>query len=437
MRIFIAALLAAAAVSAHAQILTTEVWIGKLDRSAGFAVSDLQNLSNHPGYDNQPSFFPDGARLLYTTEAAGLSDTGQGVHAVLVDLATGAQTKLSDARGFSPTPAADGKNITVLREGGVWLHALDGKLIGPVVDTKEAGYYTRFDDRTWVLFMNDKERRIVIRDQKTKALETMATGAITAPYRVPGQRAVTFVSQEPFPMPENAAKDAKPSLVLRKLDLKSKKVTTLATLPFPTGGHHVWTTRGTILIASGGQIYEWSPNSPSEWTKVWRASEPDLQGITRIALSPNEDRIALVSVPRGETVVREARVASNAALATRNATGVASFFTSDGHLISSSGAEYDGIEGIQKGYAEHFAKQPDVVYVRTPESIEESRSDGVVSERGTWTGTWTTPAGPAELRGQYMAVWRRSIGDNGTPSWRTQTELFVPMDCQGEGCADR
>ena len=265
----------------------------------------------------------------------------------------------------------------------------------------------------------------------------MATGAITAPYRVPGQRAVTFVSQEPFPMPENAAKDAKPSLVLRKLDLKSKKVTTLATLPFPTGGHHVWTSRGTILIASGGQIYEWSPDSPSEGTKVWRASEPDLQGITRIALSPKEDRIALVSVPRGETVVREARVASNDALAKRNAEAVGSFFTSDGHLISSSGAEYDGTEAIQKGYAEQFAKRPDVVYVRTPDSVDESRSDGVVSERGTWSGTWSTPAGAVELRGQYMAVWRRSIGDNGTPSWRTQTELFVPMDCTGEGCAGR
>jgi hypothetical protein len=437
MRILAAALLAAVTVSAYAQVLTTEVWVGKLDRSAGFAVSDLQNLSNHPGYDNQPAFFPDGARLLYTSEAGGLSDTGQGVNAVLVDLVSGTQTTLAEARGFSPTPASDGKNITMLREGGVWLHALDGKLLGPVVDTKEAGYYTRFDDRTWVLFMNDKERRIVIRDQKTKALETMATGAITAPYRVPGQRAVTFVSEDPFPMPENAAKDAKPSLVLRKLDLKTKKVTTLATLPFPTGGHHVWTSRGTILMASGGQIYEWSPEKPSEWTKVWSASEPDLQGITRIALSPKEDRIALVSVPRGATVVRESRAASNDALAKRNAEAVTSFFTNDGHLIASSGSEYDGTDSIQKGYADVFAERPDVVYVRTPESIEESRSDGAVSERGTWTGTWTTPAGPIEMRGQYLAVWRRSIGDNGTPAWRTQSELFVPMDCTGGGCAAR
>ena len=74
-----------------------------------------------------------------------------------------------------------------------------------LTETKDAGYYTRFDDRTWVLFMNDKQRRIVIYDATTKALDTMAVGANTAPFRVLGKRAVTFVASEPFPAPEGEA----------------------------------------------------------------------------------------------------------------------------------------------------------------------------------------------------------------------------------------
>ena len=40
-----------------------------------------------------------------------------------------------------------------------------------------------------MLFMNDQDRRIVLYDPRSHALETMITGAITAPYRVPGERA--------------------------------------------------------------------------------------------------------------------------------------------------------------------------------------------------------------------------------------------------------
>ncbi|HEV7767749.1 MAG TPA: hypothetical protein VGQ76_22290, partial [Thermoanaerobaculia bacterium] len=176
---------------AAAQILETEVWVGKLDlREGRFAVSELQNISNHRGYDNQPSFLPDGASLLFTTEASSLDETGNGVHAVRYDLRSQKATPLPLARGFSPTPTSDGK-IMMLREGGVWLHDSRGKLLRALAQTKTAGYFQRFEDERWVLFMNEKDRGIVFYDPKSHAVETMATGAITAPYRVPGQRAVT------------------------------------------------------------------------------------------------------------------------------------------------------------------------------------------------------------------------------------------------------
>lgn len=423
-----------------AQILTTEVWVGALDfREGRFDVSDLKNISNDPGYDNQPAFFPDGQTLVYTSVIAGdLGDSGLGLHAFLVDLRSGARTPLPEARGFSPTPTADGKQLMMLREGRVWLHDLGGKVLGPLTETTTAGYYARFDDRTYVLFMNEQQRRIVIYDAKTKKVDTMAVGASTAPYRIPGQRAVTFVAEEPFSAAENTAADApKPTLVLRRLDLPTRKVTTLATIPFPTGGQHVWTARGTLLIASGPQIYEWNPARPDEWKPIYRATNPDLQGITRIAISPASDRIAIVSTPRDEVVIRESRAASNEALAARNAAGVSRFFAPGATLTASSGQHFDGREAIEKALAGQFEKLRDVVYVRTPETIDVSRSDAAASERGTWTGRWTSDAGPVEVRGDYMAVWRRETSAAGTPSWTIQSELFVSLECTGSGCASR
>lgn len=298
MRNFIVAAIVVLALPLPAQTLDTEVWLGKLDMSGGgFAVSELVNISQDPGYDNQPSFYPDGEALLYTTEATSLDDSGLGVHAVRYDIARGTRTLLPDAKGFSPTPVGR-EQLMVLRQGRVFLHDAAGKLLAEATKTSTAGYFTPFDETTWVMFMNEPERRIILYNPKTNEEETLARGANTAPFRVPGARAVTFVSQSPFP----AVEGEKAKQVLQRLALDSKKVATLATLPFETGGHHLWTDRGTLLMASGPVVYEWSPARPEEWKPVYRASDPQLQGISRIAISPDRSRIALVS-----TVAREVR----------------------------------------------------------------------------------------------------------------------------------
>lgn len=422
----------------HAQINDSEVWVGSLDMSGGrFAVSNLVNISNHPGYDNQPAFFADGKRLVFTSQIAVLDETGHAVQAKIYDFGSGISTSVPGALGFSPTPAADG-SLMLLREGRVWLHDAAGKDIA-LTETNDAGYFTRFDDRNWVLFMNDKQRRIVIYDATTKSLDTMAVGATTAPFRIPGKRAVTFVAVEPFPAPEGeAAKSAPPrKLFLRQLDLGDRRVTTLAVIPLATSGSHVWTSRGTLLMASGRTIYEWSPAHPDDWRRAAELDNPELQGLTRIALSPRGDRIALVSTPRDETIIRDSRAASNEALAAHNGSAFAQVLKDDVTVTTASGKLIQGRAAIQQEIESRWKAQPDLVFVRTPTTIEISRSDAAASERGTWTGHATTPAGPADRRGDYLAVWRKTITNAGLPSWTIASELFVALDCTGSGCASR
>lgn len=404
--------------------------------SGRFAVSNLVNISKHPGYDNQPAFFPDG-KLVYTSQIALLDETGHAVQAVIHDFANGTSTPVPGALGFSPTPAADG-SLMLLRDGHVVLHDPSGKE-SQLTETKDAGYFARFDEQTWALYMNDKQRRIVIYDPKTKALDTMAIGSISAPFRIPDKRAVSFVAVEPFPMPEGeAAKTAPPrKFVLRQLNLDDRQVTTLATVPFRTSGSHVWTSRGTLLIASGHTIYEWNPAKPDDWPIAATFDDPELQGLTRIAISPRGDRIALVSTPRDETIIRDSRAASNAALAAHNASAFAQVLKDDATVVSASGKVIHGRTEIQQEIDSRFKAQPELVYVRTPASIEISRSDPAASERGTWTGHTTTPAGSADLRGDYLAVWRKTISSAGLPSWTIASEVFVALDCTGAGCTAR
>src|SRR5207248_2972044 len=93
-----------------------------------------------------------------------------------------------------------------------------------------------------------------------------------------------------------------------------------------------------------------------------------------------------------------------------------------GKLIQARAAIKDEIEARWK-------REPDLLFVRTPASIEISRSDAAASERGTWTGHATTSSGSADWRGEYQAVWRKSITGAGLPSWTIASELFVALDC--------
>jgi ketosteroid isomerase-like protein len=433
MRPLVLFVLLASAAALHAQINDSEVWVGTLDMSGGrLAVSNLTNISKHPGYDNQPAFFPDG-KLVFTSQIAVLDETGHAVRAVVHDFANGTSTSVPGALGFSPTPAANG-SLMLLRDGHVVLHDASGKET-LLTETKDAGYFTRFDEQTWVLYMNDKQRRIVIYDPKTKALDTMALGAITAPFRIPGKRAVSFVAVEPFPAPDGAAPARK--LFLRQLNLDDRHVTTLTSIPFPTSGSHVWTSRGTLLMASGHTIYEWNPGKPDDWRVATTFDDPELQGLTRIAISPRGDRIALVSTPRDETIIRDSRAASNDALAAHNAAAFVQTLKDDATLVAVSGKVIQGRAARQQDIESRWKAQPDLVFVRTPTTIEISRSDAAASERGTWTGHTTTSAGPADSRGDCLAVWRKTISSAGVPSWTIAAEVFVALDCTGTGCAAR
>jgi ketosteroid isomerase-like protein len=431
MRRFVLFVLLASAATLHAQINDSEVWVGSLDMSSGhFVVSNLTNISKHPGYDNQPAFFPD-AKLVFTSQIAVLDETGHAVQAVIHDFATGASTAVPGALGFSPTPTADG-SLMLLRDGHVVLHEASGKE-SQLTETKDAGYFTRFDDQTWVLYMNDKQRRIVIYDPKTKALDTMAIGSITAPFRIPGKPAVSFVAVEPFPAPDGTAPPRK--LFLRQLNLDGHHISTLASIPFLTSGSHVWTSRGTLLMASGHTIYEWNPAKPDDWRTAATFDDPELQGLTRIAISPRGDRIALVSTPRDETIIRDSRAASNAALAAHDANTFVQILKDDATVIAASGKVIQGRAAMQQEIESRWKSQPDLIFLRTPTSIEISRSDPAASERGTWTGHATTPAGSADWRGDYLAVWRKTTSSAGLPSWTIASEVFIALDCTGSGCA--
>jgi ketosteroid isomerase-like protein len=132
--------------------------------------------------------------------------------------------------------------------------------------------------------------------------------------------------------------------------------------------------------------------------------------------------------------IREARLAQNQAIREQDLDAIARVLEPDVHVTSGIGIHIVGRDAYRRAYEDDFEVLENVVYTRVPDEIEISAVDTGLSERiaaesGTWTGSFVTPRGAAQMRGVYSAMWRKRSGQ-----WRINSEIFVSLACSGAGC---
>jgi hypothetical protein len=271
---------------------STDVWIATLTGTdGGLTVREPVNVTDRDGYDNQPAFLLDGSAVLFTS---GRSELQTDIYRY--DLASGEITQVTDTPSseFSPTPLPGGGFSTIHEAAGeqlLWRFDLDGTDRGEILpEVQPVGY------QAW----NDAERvaMFVLGDPATLQLANLATGEVRVVasdigrslHKVPGEAAISFVD-----------KSAGDVWYVRKLDLGGGGTTELvATL---AGREDMaWTPDGTILMGDGAELYAWRPGG--NWYRIADLSSAGVQGITRLAVSPAGDRIAIVAdrpVPGSES----------------------------------------------------------------------------------------------------------------------------------------
>ena len=130
------------------------------------------------------------------------------------------------------------------------------------------------------------------------------------------------------------------------------------------------------------------------------------------------------------STIRSLRSQSNAAIARHDVDGVMSLFDVEYQITTGSGALSQGLAGERAAWIAEFARASDLVYLRTPASIDVSVSGNRAAEVGEWSGSWTTPQGVRKTGGRYAAYWRLIDG-----AWRIRSELFLTLHCEGFGCS--
>jgi|SRR6185503_1355023 len=274
----------------------TEVYLATLDPSAG--VTSWGNISNSPGYDNQPSFLPDSSAILFSSQR-----DGKQMDIYRYDIATKAVKQLTTTPDseFSPTVTPDGKTFSVIRQAAtadqtqllVRYDLATGAHNSVVFENvKPVGYHAWIDPTHVAMFiLGPPANTLQVGDTKTGTAEVVATGIGRSILIRPATRTVSFMTA------------AQPRMV-KEFDPRTKAIADLIA-PYENSQDAAWTPGGVLLMAANTTIAMWR-SGRTEWAPLAqlggdspyaKTASPAVRSITRLTVSPDNKWMAFVAEP--------------------------------------------------------------------------------------------------------------------------------------------
>lgn len=246
-------------------------------------------ITNFVGYNNQPSFLRDGRSILYTS----IKDKQADIYRYDIRSGTATQVTNTPESEFSPTLMPDERNISVVRVEAdgtqrLWKFPLAGGAPSLILENmKPVGYHLWIDDHTLALFILGgaaKPSTLQIVDVRNGQADIVAENPGRILRKIPNQNKFSFVH-----------KISDREWLIKAFDLRTRTSASLiATLPGVED--YAWLPDGRLLMAKDAKLFAVVPLIGKDWQEVANFSAAGLTRITRIAVSPKGDRIAIVAV---------------------------------------------------------------------------------------------------------------------------------------------
>ncbi len=262
---------------------STEVYLFDLEKTnEGFTLTNPVNVSNNPGYDNQPSFSADGNTLLYTSW-----QSDEQTDIILYNIAGQNKTRFTQTDGseYSPTMSANGDLISTIileREGRQLLWSYDLKTAEPKVLVEELiiGYHCWYDENTLFSFVLGEPATLQKNDLKTGENSILDEKIGRSLHRIPGKKAISYISKatDEWKVMAYQPKSGKQKVIAETL---------------PNAEDMAWTPDGTMIMGKDSKLY-FRKMKDKSWNTLTDLTQFDLTGITRVAVSPNGQKLAVV-----------------------------------------------------------------------------------------------------------------------------------------------
>ena len=264
----------------------SEIFVMDLEFSeTDFTISNFRNISNNEGYDSQPSFY-DNVTILSARTNKKSTDIAKYLllrksYIWVNNPTTGGE--------YSPQRIPNNSNISAVRLDTTGLQRLYNYDIGTktsslLIENLQVAYYAFYDsNKILSAVLSDNQLDLVISNLQEKTNDTIVVNVGRSIHNVPNTKetmSYTSVNEEK-------------NFDIYQLDLKSLESFFVAQLPIGIQDH-IWLNESTILIGSRDKLFLLDLFGNGDWKQVADLSEYQIKDITRLAISPDGKKLAIV-----------------------------------------------------------------------------------------------------------------------------------------------
>lgn len=273
--------------AAAAQLPAVDIYYGKLSSADGkWALNDLKNITNRAGYDNQPSFSPDGNTIYFTA----MHDTLQA-DIYTYNLLTAETKQITNTleSEYSPVVMSNGKTFSVVRveldtTQRMCMFKLNGtkpKVLLKNIDS--VGYYCPVDEKYYAFFMVTDTPTLVLADIKKQTTKLIDVNVGRCIKMIPGEQALSYL-----------VKNSDNEFMIKRFDLTTQTTSVITSVP-GISEDFVWTKNGELLMGRDNQIWMYSyAAEKKQWSRILTIKELKGKKIYRLALAPDGINFAFV-----------------------------------------------------------------------------------------------------------------------------------------------
>jgi hypothetical protein len=247
-------------------------------------ISNPKNITNHPGYDNQPGFNRNEPVLYYSSfNEDGRSD----IKSFNYETNETESITQTQEREYSPTHTPDGEFLSCIiqRDNGaqdLGKYPLAGGDPYTIVDNLTVGYHVWTDNSHIAMFILGEPNTLHYLRLPTKEDTLLAQNIGRSLHQIPGERALSFIQ-----------KNSATNWEIKKLDTETMLISTI-TPTLPGREDICWTPDGKIISSDGAKLFVFDPKKKS-WKEVPLAGGAELlKGVSRLAMNSKGDKLAVV-----------------------------------------------------------------------------------------------------------------------------------------------
>lgn len=256
----------------------TEVYLADFLEGDNPEIINPKNISNNPGYDNQPSFWGDSKSLLYSRTVNGQTEIARyfvesGNTEIITNTPQGGE--------YSPTQMPDGRisSIRLDTTGLQLLYAynLNGN---PQVLVPELviGYHAWISDGEIVTFVLGDPATMQLVNTKTSQAKVVAENIGRSLHKIPNSGSFSYVDK------------SGEEWLIKSMNPETEETLNIAKT-LAGSEDYCWTPSGVLIMGRGSKLYFFSDEE--DWQEFADLASNGVAQITRVSVSPDGRMIAI------------------------------------------------------------------------------------------------------------------------------------------------